>query len=261
MSMASAPTRGDKLTIQFGLVNVPVTVYNGVDENAAKIKRSRYSPQGNKVEQHNIDPVTGEEIAFSDFVLKYETSEGTLVDLDDDEVALAMGVANGDSKLVGVYPLSETKVFRYDGPLQIMPQTTKVGTKTTHPYDKAFALFIGALSDSATFAVVWYVTRGKPKLVAIFPDGSARSVFWDNEVRADVQHPIVEVTLAERELANKLVASLMTKTAEPIENEAVEKVRLYAEAKAAGGAPTMPAPVEVKSTDDIMALLAASVPA
>lgn len=258
MPNASAPSRGgDKITINFGLVSIPIHIYNGVDEEATRIVRNQFTPKGNRVSQRTFDSETGEEYTRAELIMKYTPSTGVPVELSDDEITAALGVANGESELVGVYPASEMGKYATSGPAQVRPQTQKVGTKTVRPFDKAFALFVGALHDANSFALVKYVSRGKPKLLAIAPDGRAMFLHWDNEVRAQAPLPVVEVSDKERAMASQLLKTLAKKVAPKMENESVEAVRTYAETKATGA--TMPVYKEKVATgDDLMAMLEAS---
>lgn len=259
MANAKAPSRGDSITINFGLVSIPVKVMNGIDEDATKITRNRYTPDGNRASMQNVDSETGKVFAVSEMTMKYTTEQGVIIDLSDEEIAAAMGVENGDSELVGIYPLSELRKYDQAGPAQIRPQTMKVGSKTTRPYDKAFALFMGALEDAESFALVRYVTRGKPKIMAVFGDGRAAHLHWSNEVREQAAMPIVEVSEKESAMAKQLLETLMDCTAPlPIDNEAVEAVRTYAELKAKGEQPAAKAQEKVSTADDLMAMLEAS---
>lgn len=260
MSHAPAPTRGDKLTINFGLVSIPVQVFNGVDENATKITRHQYTPDGNRTSQKTFDCETDKEVARADIVMKYTCADGTAVDLTDEEIAAAMGVENGESDLVGIYPLSELAKYAQAGPAQVRPQVQKVGTKTTRPFDKAFALFFGALQDAGSFALIKFVTRGKPKLMAVWGEGEAALLHWSNEVREKAPTPVVEISDKERAMASKLLKTLSGKTAPlPMDNEAVEAVRTYAELKAKGEQPATKEKAEPKTADDLMAMLEASI--
>lgn len=255
---AAAPSRGDNLTINFGLVAIPVKVMNGIDEDATKISRNMYTPDGNRCSFKFADSETGNEFSKSQMTMRYVTENGVVVDLSDVEIANAMGVSNGDSELIGIYPIEELGKYKQSSPAQVRPQTHKAGSKVTRPYDKAFALFFGALTDMESFALIKFVSRGKPKLLAVLGDGSAAYLHWSNEVREEAKKPLVEVTAQEQAMASQLVKKLFAKKAPaPIDNEGVEAVRAFAELKAQGQTPA--AKVEKVSTaDDLMALLEAS---
>lgn len=262
MSFAAAPTKGgEHITINFGLVAVPIVVLNGIDEGATAISRNLYTPDGNRVSMRTVDSETGTEYARNQLIKRYTTDDGVVIDLSDEEIAGALAAENGTSELIGVYPLTEVSVYRAAGPVQVRPQTLKQGTKTIRLYDKVYALFFGALADAGSFALVRYVSRGKPKLLVLFGDGTGQWVHWANEVRAEAPKPHLEISDKEREAATMLLETFTYSTADPIPNEAVEAVKAYAELKAKGAGPVSQEQiVPVAAVPDLMALLLESLP-
>jgi DNA end-binding protein Ku len=256
---AKAPSRSSgKLTIAFGLMSVPVNVYSGLDEDAGKIKREMRSPKGNPVGFPVQDKVTGEAITRSDTTLVYVTDDGVEVPLTDDEIASALNEENGSCEIVGFFPLSEKDAYVVQGVMQVRPQTVKSGKTTTHPFIKPFALLMGAMKMSGTFALLRYTMRGKPHLGVLTSDGTMSVVAFENEVKDTLPMPEADVSSAEIGMAKALVEA-MTFDEAPQMQSPLEKVREYAEAKAAG---VVKAPEEDKApeaTTDYMAALEASI--
>jgi DNA end-binding protein Ku len=263
MAAAKAPSRGDKLTIGWGMISVPVTLFNAVDETAGSIKRKMFSPDGNPIRFKRVDEVTGEEIPNSTIQMMYDhAGDGeSYVELTDAEINAALGAPNGESELVGFFPTAEAGKYVVSSNYQVRPQTVKVGSKMSRPYDKAFMLLMTAMDETDSFALVKFTTRGKPKFMGLYPDGSAQVFHFSDEVREQAKMPTVEdagIKDAERAVAIQLVQqSRYDEAPLPFENDALAKVAAYAEAKAAGKTPEAAKPVEA-SSDDLMALLTAS---
>lgn len=259
MNTAPKPTRGDKIIINFGMVQVPVTLYNAVDENNGKIKRSRYSPAGNPIKQQNVDAETGEIVEYGEFVMKYTTAEGELVELTDAEISAATGIENGDSETLGVVSeLIFSNPALIEGTFQVRPQTLKQGSKSVPAYNKPFALFMKALVGQAV--IVRYTTRGGIKTVAINSKGEGVVLRPSNQIREELPAVEAEFSEAELKMAKQIVATMKAEEADVLPNgEEVDRVREYAEAKASGEELVLPeAKTATVKADDLMALLEAS---
>lgn len=262
-AFAKAPARSTgKLVIQFGPVSVPVDVFNGIEDEANKVKRSMRSPQGNPVAFKKMDPETGEMLAQADISYVVASEDGTEVGLSDEEMEAAMKLENGTSELVGFYDMARADAFVTRSLMQIRPQTMKTGKKVSRPFDRAYALLMGAMKAQGTFALIKYVMRGKLHLAGIFPNGEMREFYWANELRAEREMPEVELTAKELELASALVSTMTSDAPPALENTAVMAVRDYVESKAAGAAPKeAPAAAPALESFDLEALLSASLEA
>ena len=264
MALAKAPARSTgKLTIQFGLVSVPVDVFNGVEEDANKISRNmRVKKTGAPVKFLNADGETGEIINRDETYYVVVTDDGTEVPLSDEEIDKAMGLTNGECNLVGFFDLQHLHAYETKSLLQVRPQTVKVGKKTTHPNVKPFALLMRGMQSTGTFALLTYVMRGKLHLAGLTSDGTLRDFYWMNELREDRDMPEVEVTEKEAAMALMLIDTMKQETLPVLENEAVKAVREFVDAKAHGEVVESTAKAEVPTGEvDLEALLAASLQA
>lgn len=255
MTHSPAPSRGSgKLTINFGIVPIPVSVFNGIEEQ--EVHRSMRH-DGHAVKFVTVDGETGEVIARQATTKVFVMDDGTEVPLTDEEIAAAMGEENGSCEIVGFYPLSQMSKYVVASMLQVRPQTSGSGKNITHPFDRSFVLLMTALATREAFALVRYTLRGKPRLGALTSEGTLRVLYWDDEVREALPLPTAELKADELMMAGMLMDSLMSDEAPVFDNVAVTKVREYVAAKAAGtittaqAAPTAPAM-------DLMAALKAS---
>lgn len=260
---APAPGRSTgSLVIGFGMVSVPVSVYAGIESDAAKIKRKWRTGEGSEVGYLTVNKETGKQIARSEIYEVYECDDGSEVPLSDAEIAKALNSENGNASVVGFYPAEQIANYVSENLMQVRPQK---GKGKARPFDKPFALLIGAMKSTNTFALLSFTLRGKPSLGTLDTEGNLRVVLWENEVREALPIPEAGVSDAEHSMAVALIESMQEKSAPQIPCEAVEKVRQYAETKkvAMGGtAPvSMPAPDNTAALSDLMGALDASIKA
>lgn len=259
---AKAPARtGGKLTIGFGLVSVPIDVFNGVDDEQGKIKRNMMSPAGNPVSFKKMDAETGEMLEQAQIKMVYTTDDGAKVELTDDEIAAAMGEQNGKCELLGFYPVEQMDRYVVASVMQVRPQSVTVGKKKTFPYTKPFALLMEGMEAKGVFGLLRYTLRGKPRLGALHYDGTMSVLYWEDEVRESLPMPEADLSEGEVAMAVTLIEALLKDEAPVLVNDAAQKVRDYAEAKAAGQPMEVKAAAPATDTVDLMAALQASVEA
>lgn len=234
-------------TIAFGMVSVPVSVYAGIESDAAKIKRKWRTGDGAEVGYLTINKVTGEEITRSEIYDVYECDNGAEVPLDDAEIAKALGAENGTVEVIGFYPAEQASEYVTENLLQVRPQN---GKGKARPFDKPFALLMGAMESTDTFALLNFTLRGKPSLGVLDSNGFLRVVRWENEVREARPMPETEVSEAEHGLAVALIETMRGAQAPQIACEAVEKVREYAETKAVSMGTGAPMPVAAADNNE-----------
>lgn len=253
--MTKAPARSSgSLTIGFGMVNVPVKVYGGIEDSS--VKRSRFTKDGHEVGMMNYDKETGDKV--TEFVTKYKTADGTLVELTDEEIAAVVGEGSPVANIIAMVPWDEFSKYHAEGLLQVRPASDK--KLKASPYDKAFWLFLSAMREEGVFALVEFTMRGKPRYGALTPDGYLRVLAYENEVREPLPINEVEVSDPEMVMARSLISTLKADGYVAVEDTASDKVREYAETKAAGNAVIAEAE-EVVGSVDLMAALTASVEA
>lgn len=257
---ASAPTRSaGSGVINFGLVTVPVRLYNGIDSEAGKIKREMRSPAGNPIQFRKIDAATKEEVAHSDIRMVYVTEDSKEVELSDEEMDAAAGNAE-NWNLVGFYPLREASNFTFETLVQVRPDVIKKGKNTERPYDAAFSLLMLAMDDREVFALLEYTSRGSRKVGVLTSDGNMRLAFHADEVREPLPLPApTEVTEEALVLAGNLVDSMTKTGAQVPENTSAQKIRAYAETKAEGTVASEVRETAKVGTVDLVAALSASI--
>lgn len=145
--------------------------------------------------------------------------------------------------------------------MQVRP-AAGANKKPSPAFQKAYMLLMGAMERRGVFALVSYCLRGKPRVAALTSDGFLRQLAYDDEVRESLPMPTVDLSDAELAMAEKLVKSMSVKKAPAVVDEGSERVRVYAETKAAtGAAPEVASKAGLDAGEDLMKALEASLAA
>ena len=263
-SAAPASRASFKLTLSFGLVQIPVQAFILTDDGAAKITRTSHSPEGNPVGHRPYDKVTGEVLNRSEITMKYTTANGALVDLSDEEIAIASGSQEQVETIIVQKPLDGiSAVMEFDLPYEYYEIRPVAGA------EKALKLFLHAMESLNAEALIRFTVRGRERLGVLSAAGHVGHgllsiLHWEEEIRPETQPISVSTTEAESILAKKLVESLMVTLdevpADAFKSRLAKQVEAYAASKAEQGPDEEMLPTStVKSVEDLMSLLLQSV--
>ena len=72
--------------MSFGLVNVPVRLYSATENHDVQF-RQVHREDGGRIKYKRVCSIDGEEVAYDDIAKGYETEDGEMVILDDDDMA------------------------------------------------------------------------------------------------------------------------------------------------------------------------------
>src|SRR4249919_2495191 len=75
-----------KGAVSFGLVSVPVKLYAATESHDVSF-RQVHAKDGGRIKYQRVCSVDGEEVPYSDIAKGYETEDGEMVILDDDDFA------------------------------------------------------------------------------------------------------------------------------------------------------------------------------
>jgi DNA end-binding protein Ku len=248
-------------TISFGLVSIPVKLYNAVSKKNVSFNQLD-SRTMSRIRMKKTSADDGSEVSDDYIVKGYEVSKGQYVVVDPDELEQFMPVPTRTIDLDEFVELNEIDPIFFDSPYYVAPD------KVTKPY----VLLARAMEESSKVAIGRFVMRNKQYVAAIRAiDGHlvmSTMVYGDEIVQPSVIdefESLDDVTLSDREvaMAEQLVESL-TGSFEPdrYHDTYREQVVELIEKKAAGEvieaiAPASSAPAVV----DLMAALEASVKA
>lgn len=253
---APAPGKAtSSITLQFGLVSVPVKVYTAT-EDPKTVERHQYTPAGNAVGYLTVDKTTGAPIATADIV-KMATVDGVLVDLSDEEIATVTGSLTVDKSAVAVETLVPAAEIgrRY---LPVKSYQVRPDPKVPSA-GKAYRLLVALLAERDQAALVRFAVRGNlPRFAAITADGRLQFLHFDGEIREELPVGGADPSERELEMGRVLLDSIPVGTPD-LTDTAAALIGDYLTTKIAGGEYEPPATVEAAPVMDLMAALEASV--
>ena len=248
-------------TISFGLVAIPIKLYNGVSKKSVSFNQLDDRTMS-RIKLRKVSAETGEEVPDEHIVKGYEISKGRYVVVDPDELEPFIPSATHSIDLEEFVDLSEIDPVYFDSAYIVAPD------KTPKPY----ALLTRAMEKAGKVALGRFVMRNKQYIAALRPvDGHlmmSTMVFADEvnapssvEELADLDD--VQVSDKEVLMAEALVESLSA-AFEPnkYRDNYREQVLDLIERKAAGEEFELPAATtSAPAVVDLMAALEASVKA
>jgi DNA end-binding protein Ku len=247
--------------ISFGLVNVPVKLYNAVQRKNIQFNQLHAADHG-RIQQRRVCSLDGEEVAFEDLVKGYEFSPGQYVVVEPEELE---AVAAKKTRLIEVeqfIDLDEVDPLMFDSSYYVAPAPGAA---------KPFRLMVDAMREAGKVGIGRFVLRQKEHLVALRVQGDAlvlvTLVYADEVVPAasleDAGDGQADVSERELAMARQLIEMLSAPfDAERFHDEYREALLALIERKVTGQEIAIaPPPSEPAAVPDLMAALQASVEA
>jgi DNA end-binding protein Ku len=248
-------------SISFGLVNIPIKLYNAVSKKSVSFNQID-AKSGSRVRMKRVSATTGEEVSQEDILKGYEISPDRYVTLEPQELEALDPEATRAVDLEEFVDLTDIDPIFYDSPYYVAP---------TKGSEKPYALLVRAMEESGKVGIARFVMRSKQYLAALRPKNGRlmlSTMVYADEVVPDEQ--VAEFTsldaidLSDRELAmaQQLIESLSNAfEPERFRDEYRERVLELIERKASGVEEVVDAPAAVEPTKvvDLMAALEASV--
>jgi DNA end-binding protein Ku len=248
-------------TISFGLVAIPVKLYNGVSKKSVSFNQLDDRTMS-RIRLKKVSADTGDDVPDEHIVKGYEITKGRYVVVDPDELEPFIPSATRSIDLEEFVDLDEIDPVYFDSPYIVAPD------KTPKPY----LLLARAMEQAGKVAIGRFVMRNKQYVAALRAvDGKlmmSTMVYFDEVVPTSVVDELdgldeVEVSDKEVLMAEALVESLSA-AFEPkkYRDDYREQVLDLIERKAAGEqfeAPEVAA--AAPQVIDLMAALEASVKA
>jgi DNA end-binding protein Ku len=248
--------------ISFGLVNVPVKLFNAVSRKSVSFNQIDRRTQS-RIRYKKVSASDGSEVPAQEIVKGYELSTGEYVLIDDEELANLDPEATRSVDIEEFVELGDIDPVFYDAAYYLAPDKGAA---------KAYKLLASAMEETGKVALARFVMRTKQYLAAIRArDGVLvlSTMVYADEVNEPLEIPElddltgVEVNERERRMAEQLIESLSAAfKPEQYHDTYREQVLDLIERKAAGeeiiAAPAAPTAEKVV---DLMAALEASVAA
>lgn len=190
--------------VSFGLVNVPVRLYAATSNHDIRFHQV-HEIDGGRIRQKRTCSVCGEEVAYSEIAKGYETDDGQLIMLDDDDLATLPTASGHEIDVVQFVPADQVDPLLLDKSYYLEPES-----KALKPY----SLLREALRETDRMALVKVALRQRETLALLRVRENAivlQTMLWPDEVR-EAEFPVldndVEVRPQEMAMASSLIDSL-----------------------------------------------------
>ena len=247
-------------SISFGLVNVPVKMFNSVKKKTLHFNQLRAS-DGCRIRLKKVCSADGTEVESEDIIRGYEISPERYVTVTDEELQVLNPKTTRSIDIEDFVSLEEIDPVYFEQSYYLVPDKGAA---------KAYSLLFAAMKKTNKIAIARIVMRNKQYLAAIRPAGRALSLatmYFADEIvsQNDLEALPADIEPNERELtmAEQLITSLSSPfEPEKYKDEYREKVLDLIEKKAEGQTVTLqPAAPEGGKVIDLMAALEASLKA
>lgn len=190
--------------VSFGLVSVPVKLYTATANHDIRFHQVRAS-DGARIKYKRVAATDGEEVEYADIVKGYETEDGELIMLTEEDLD-ALPVATGhEIDVVEFVPADQIDPLLFDKSYYLEPEP-----KAAKPY----ALLREALVQTDRMAVVKVALRQRETMAVLRVRDKVivlQTMLWPDEVREpdfDILGADVELRPQELKMAASLIESL-----------------------------------------------------
>ncbi len=250
-----------KGTISFGLVTIPIKLYSATEEHDVALHQV-HRADGGRIRYQRVCSVDHEEVPYAEIAKGFETNDGQMVVLTDDDLADLPLASSKTIDVLSFVPLEQVDPIYFSKSYYVAPEP-----QGARPYQ----LLRDALAASGRVAVVKVAIRQRESLATLrIRDGVfvLETMLWPDEVRTpDFESPSAESTVRPQEL--KMAATLidtLSSDFDPTEytDSYSEALQALIDAKIEGRevvTPEAEAPPAEGKVLDLMAVLEASVQA
>lgn len=193
-----------KGAVAFGLVNVPVKLYAATGEHTVALHQV-HEADGGRIRYRKVCSVDGEEVPFDEIVKGYETDDGRMVVLTDEDLESLPLATEREIAVEEFVPTEQVDPIMLGRTYYLEPEKTAA---------KPYALLREALRSTDRVAVVKVALRQRESMALLRVRGDVivlQTLLWPDEVR-EADFPVLDadVTLkpAELTMAASLVESL-----------------------------------------------------
>jgi DNA end-binding protein Ku len=245
-----------KGAVSFGLVSVPVKLYAATESHDVSF-RQVHVKDGGRIRYQRVCSIDGEEVPYSDIAKGYETEDGEMVVLTDDDMSALPSTSSREISVEKFVPSDQIDPLLFEKSYYLEPENTG---------KKPYALLREALREADRMAVVTVALRNRTTTAVLRVRETERgdvivlqTMMWPDEVRVpdfsvDVDG---EVKPAEVKMARMLVDTLAGDfDPSEFEDDYAEAVETLVKTKIEGGDVTR-TETSTKSAGEVVDLLAA----
>ena len=243
-----------KGAVSFGLVNVPVRLYSATENHDVQF-RQVHREDGGRIKYQRVCSLDGEQVSYDDIAKGYETEDGQIVVLTDEDMADLPTRSSREIAVEKFVPVEQIDPMLLDRSYYLEPDKT-----ATKPY----ALLRDALKASERMAVVTVSIRTRMTIAVLRVRDDVivmQTMLWPDEVRSPefvgLGDAETEAKPAELAMANMLVESLAGDyDPDDYEDDYQQAVEALVKAKLEGGE-VQEAPAAKDTSGEVVDLLAA----
>jgi DNA end-binding protein Ku len=243
-----------KGAVSFGLVSVPVKLYAATESHDISF-RQVHAKDGGRIKYQRVCSIDGEEVAYADIAKGYETQDGQMVVLDDDDLSELPASSSREISVEKIVPSDQIDPMWLEKSYYLEPDKAAA---------KPYALLREALKEADRVAVVTVSirTRMTTAVLRVRDDVIVmQTMLWPDEVRkpdfAGLDATEHAAKPNELKMAKLLVDTLAGDyDADEYEDDYQKAVEALVQAKLEGGEVTAPEEPK-KSTGEVVDLLAA----
>jgi DNA end-binding protein Ku len=188
-----------KGSVSFGLVNVPVKLYSATESHDVSF-RQVHAKDGGRIKYQRTCSIDGEEVAYADIAKGYETEDGEMVILTDDDMADLPVTSSREIAVEKFVPSDQIDPMLFEKSYYLEPEKTGA---------KPYALLRQALLDADRMAVVTVALRQRTTIAVLRVKDDVivlQTMMWPDEIRTpDFNVEAGEVKDSEVKMANMLV--------------------------------------------------------
>lgn len=237
-----------KGAVAFGLVNVPVRLYAATGEHEVRLHQV-HREDGGRIRYRKVCSLDGETVEWADIAKGYETEDGELVVLTDEDLEQLPLSTEREIEVLEFVPAEQVDPIMLQKTYYLEPEKTAA---------KPYALLRGALEQTDRVAVVKVAIRQREAMAVLRVRDKVivlQTLLWPDEVR-EADFPVLDddVTVRPQELT--MAASLVESLAGDFDPSQYEDAYVTAleeliEAKvSAGDTRATPAPPQEEETTE-----------
>ncbi|HWJ81997.1 MAG TPA: Ku protein [Nocardioides sp.] len=240
-----------KGAVSFGLVSVPVKLYSATESHDVAF-RQVHAKDGGRIKYQRICSIDGEEVAYADIAKGYETEDGEMVVLTDDDLAQLPVSSSREIAVEKFVPREQIDPLLFEKSYYLEPESSGA---------KPYALLRQALLEADRMAVVTVALRQRTTTAVLRVRDDVivmQTMMWPDEIRKpDFNVETGEVKDAEVKMARMLVETLAGDfDASEFEDDYAAAVEAVVKAKIEGGE-IQRTPTSTKTGGEVVDLLAA----
>ncbi|HET7477269.1 MAG TPA: Ku protein [Dermatophilaceae bacterium] len=221
-----------KGAVSFGLVNVPVRLYSATENHDVQF-RQVHRVDGGRIRYQRVCSVDGELVSYDDIAKGYETDDGQMVVLTEEDLAELPTRSSREIAVEKFVPADQIDPLLFDKPYYLEPEKAAA---------KPYALLRDALSQADRMAVVTVSIRTRTTIAVLRVKDDVivmQTLLWPDEVRSTDFANLGDsesVRPAELAMASMLVESLAGDfDPDDYEDDYQQAVEAVVQAKLEGG--------------------------